>query len=89
VLVLVELVHMFVVVVVEQVVVVVELEHTFVVVEPVAVVGELDHMIVVEKHKLEELVLEVVVVVVEVVLGSNNHFCNYIDQYQKQDWQGM
>jgi hypothetical protein len=71
------------------VLVVVELEHKFVVVEQVAVVGELDHMIVVEEHKLEELVLEVVVVVVEVVLGSNNHFCNYIDHYQKQDWQGM
>jgi hypothetical protein len=73
VLVLVELVHMFVVEVVEQVVAVVELEHMFVV----------------EGHKFEELVLEAVVVVVEVVLGSNNHFCSYIDHYQKQDWQGM
>jgi hypothetical protein len=87
----VELVHMLVVEVVELVVAVVVLEHKFVVevVEQVAVVGELDHMIVIEEHKLEELGLEVVVVVVEVVLGSSNHFCSYIDHYQKQDWQGM
>jgi hypothetical protein len=58
------------------------------VVELVVAVLELERKFVIEEHKLEELKV-VVVVVVEVVLGLNNHFCNYIDHYQKLDWQGM